>query len=104
MIKILDNNISYTKNDTFSLKIYPKYDGAFEDGMQLRFIIAKNKDDTAIVDKTFNINSDMTFTLTLLNTDKQKLNYGDYYYKMILIKNNNVITQKSGDFEVKWGA
>ena len=22
MIKILDNNISYTKNDTFSLKIY----------------------------------------------------------------------------------
>ena len=104
MIKIKYGNISYTKNDTFLIRVFPKYEGVFEEGMQLRFIIAENEGDTAIIDEVFNIDKDLTFTITLSSTNKAKLNYGDYLYKMILIKNNTVITKKSGNFEVKWGA
>lgn len=106
MIRInkMTGDISYTKNDTFKLTIYPKYEGAFEAGSQLRFVIAQTEKSEYIIDKTININDDLTFTITLTNDEKSKLNLGDYLYKMIVIKNNTIVTQMSGYFNVKWGA
>lgn len=106
MIKINKNNgdISYTENDTFKITIYPKYEGAFDESTQLRFIIAKTEESEYIIDKTFNINSDLTFTLTLTKAEQSKLNIGEYIYKIIIIKNNSIVTQMSGHFAVKWGA
>ncbi len=106
MIKINKGtgDISYTKGDTFKLTMHPKYDGAFQAGSQLRFVIAQTEESEYIIDKTININDDLTFTITLTNDEKSKLNLGEYKYKMIVIKNNTIVTQSSGYFTVKWGA
>lgn len=105
MIKINKetSDISYSENDTFKLTVYRK-NGGFEEGSELRFIIAQTEESEYIIDKTFNINDNMTFTVTLTNTEKSRLRIGEYKYKMILIKNNTIITRKSGYFTVKWGA
>ena len=106
MIKInkYNGDISYTKGDTFRLPITPAYEGAFTAGMQLRLVIARNEMSEATIEKTLDINDNLTFTLILSNDEISKLNFGEYLYKIILIKNNTVVTEKSGNFEVKWGA
>lgn len=105
MIKInkYNGDISYTKGDTFRLPITPAFEGAFE-GAQLRFVIALSETTEPTIDKLFDVNDDMRFTLTLSSAEISKLNIGDYLYKMTLIKNNTIVTEKSGNFEVKWGA
>ncbi len=105
MIKINKEtgDISYSENDTFKLTAYRK-NGGFEEGSELRFIIAQTEESEYIIDKTFNINDNMTFTVTLTNAEKSRLSIGEYRYKMIVIKNNTITTRKSGYFTVKWGA
>lgn len=106
MIKInkKTGDISYTENDTFKMIAYQKYEGTFEAGSKLRFIIAETEESSYIIDKTFDINDDLTFTLTLTDKEKAKLNIDNYIYKMVLLKDNKIVTQMSGHFEVKWGA
>lgn len=106
MIKInkKTGDISYTENDTFKMIAYQKYENTFDASSKLRFIIAKTEESEYIIDKTFDINDDLTFTLTLNDKEKAKLKLGDYKYKMVLLKNNKIVTQISGHFEVKWGA
>lgn len=106
MIKINEETggISYTENDTFRMIAYQETEGIFEEGTQLRFIIAKTEVSEYIIDKTFNLNDDMTFTITLTDAEKKRLILGDYIYKATIIKNNTIVTRKSGDFTVKWGA
>lgn len=106
MIKINKKNgdISYTKDDTFTMTVYQKREGIFEAGAQLRFVIAPTEESEYIIDKTFNINDDMTFTITLSDSDKKLLDIGEYIYKATIIKDNKIITRKSGYFTVKWGA
>ena len=104
VINKVSDDISYTKDDTFRLMLTPEDEGFFEEGMQLRFVIAKTEESEYIIDKTININSDLYFDVTLTSNETSKLELADYIYKMILIKNNTVVTRKSGHFEVKWGA
>ena len=106
MIEISKYNgdISYTKGDTFKLPITPAFEGAFTEGTQLRFVISLTEMSEPTIDKTFDINDDLTFTLTLSSDEISKLNIADYLYKMTLIKNNTIVTEKSGNFYVKWGA
>lgn len=99
-----NGDISYTKGDTFKLSITPAFEGAFTEGTQLRFVIAQTEMTEPTIDKVFELNDDFTFTLTLSSNEISKLIIGDYLYKMTLIKNNTIVTEKSGNFEVKWGA
>lgn len=99
-----NGDISYTKGDTFRLQIMPAYEGAFTAGMQLRFVIAQTEMSGETIDKILDINDDLTFTITLSSDEITKLNIGDYLYKITLIKNNTIVTEKSGNFCVKWGA
>ena len=86
------------------MTVYQKREGIFENGTQLRFVIAQTEESEYIIDKTFNINDDMTFTITLSDSDKKLLDIGEYIYKMTVIKDNKTVTRKSGYFTVKWGA
>lgn len=106
MIRINEDtgDISYTKDDTFKMTAYTEHEGYFKEGSKMRFVIAETEESSYIIDKTVNINDDLTFTLTLDDTEKAKLNIGDYIYKMILIENNTIVTQINGYFNVKWGA
>lgn len=101
---ILEKDIEYTYGDTFTLRIYPKVEGLFENGMQLRFVIAKTEESEYIIDKMIGINEDLEFILTLNDNEKAKLPKGDYIYKLSTYKNNTIVTEKSGYFKVKWGA
>lgn len=104
MISIIcDTNIEYTKGDTFSLNITTG--NGFDDNSQLDFIVAENENSTPLVHNTYNLNSDNSFDVTLTTTDTDKFSYTDYIYKMILhTPEGDIITQKSGNFKVKWGA
>lgn len=101
---ILNTNIEYTYGDTFSLTIYPADEAEFTTGMQLRFVIAETEESEYIIDKLININDDLTFTINLLDDEKAKLPIKEYVYKISIIKNGVIETQKSGYFTVKWGA
>ena len=100
---ICDSNIEYTKGDTFSLNITTS--GGFDENSQLDFIVAENENSVPIIENTYNLNSESGFTVTLTSTDTNKFNYTDYIYKMTLhTPEGEIITQKSGNFKVKWGA
>ena len=69
------------------------------------FIVAENENSVPIIENTYNLNSESGFTVTLTSTDTNKFNYTDYIYKMTLhTPEGEIITQKSGNFKVKWGA
>ena len=101
---VLNKNIEYTFGDTFSLTIFPGEAAEFTTGMQLRFVVAETEESEYIIDKLININDDLTFTITLTDAEKVKLPIKEYIYKMSTIKNGVVVTEKSGFFNVKWGA
>lgn len=106
MIKInkTTGDISYTKDDTFKIIVYQKYENTFDASSKLRFVIAETEESDYIIDKTFNVNENLNFTLILTDKERAKLNIDNYIYKMVLLKDNNVVTQISGHLEVKWGA
>ena len=104
MIKIIDNkHLECSINDTFDLPVLPSYEGEFIDGMQLRFIVSENENEEPLIDKTYAIKDDMTFSVILGDSDKKKISLGEYIYKIITIKNGVVSTEKSGILTVKWG-
>lgn len=95
-------NISYTLGDTFELKVNAK--NGFTENSTLRFVIAQNQTAEPLIKNTYNI-QDGAFYVTLSQTDKEKLEINDYIYKLTLIgADGTIVTQKSGDFFVKWGA
>lgn len=105
MLKITNKkNIEYTLGDTFSLKVGSKTEDGLKAGMQLCFRVAASESSDYIIDKTINISDDLTFTITLNEEEKSRLSINTYHYKMTVLSDNTKITQKSGYFEVKWGA
>lgn len=104
MLRIINGtNISYTRGDTFDLRI--SSETGFNDGSTLRFTVAKNEDSGALILNEYSLGSDGAFRVTLNDKDKQTLGIGDYVYKLtVLTLSGIVVTQKSGDFAVKWGA
>ena len=105
MIDIIKNvNLEYTKGDTFSLPVRALPGNEFSEGMQLEFVIAESEQSDPVIEKVFNVNDDLTFTVTLTDSEKKKLSLGEYIYKMITYKNNEIITEISGYFTVVWGA
>lgn len=103
MLQIINGtNIEYTKGDTFDIEV-SSADG-FESGSTLSLVIAKNEHSAPIIERDFVLISSGIFPVTLSESDKEKLNIGDYIYKLTLKgANGTVYTQKSGDFIVKWG-
>lgn len=104
MITIIDEkNIEYTRGDTFYLKVTAN--DKFDKNSQLDFIITENENNVPIIEKTYNLNSDNEFEVTLSKADVENFNYSEYLYKFVLhTPDGNIITQKSGNFKVKWGA
>ena len=100
---VCGTDIEYTKGDTFSLDITTS--GGFDENSQLTFIVAENENSQVLIENSYSLNSENAFTITISPTDSAKLNYDNYIYKMILhAPNGDIITQKSGNFKVKWGA
>lgn len=97
-------NIEYTKGDTFEITVWTDKENYFTPGMQLKLVIAESEQSDDLINKTFDIAEDLVFNLTLSDSEIEKLELGNYYYKLIVLKNNTVVTQQSGDFIVKWGA
>lgn len=104
MINIIENkDIEYSIGDTFSLPVRAQNDVVFTSGMVLRFIISESEQSDTLVDEKFAINDDLTFTVSLSESNKRALQLGRYFYKMIIYGNNKITTEKSGYFTVKWG-
>ena len=102
LIIINGTDIEYTKDDTFELYVTTK--NGFNDGTNLKFIISENENVTPLIENQTNV-LDGKFKVTLNAEEKAKLNLGDYIYKLVLISTDGkIITQKSGNFLVKWGA
>ena len=100
---ICDTNIEYTKGDTFLLNVTS--DNGFDANSQMDFIIAESETAVPIVNNTYNLNSENGFYITFSDADVGKFNYADYMYKLTLhTPEGDIITQKSGNFKVKWGA
>lgn len=104
MIKIFSGGekISCSMEDTFSLAI--ESENGFESGTKLKFQVAENEDGELLVDKIFTLNGTI-FQIKLIKEEKEKLGLGEYIYRIVLLSpDESVITQKSGELEVKWGA
>ena len=103
MITIKDSTIEYTKGDTLRLTISAKT--SFIEGSTLRFVIARDETSNHLIDTTVSLNADGCFVVELPKGERDKLEIDNYKYKCILISIDGIIiTQKSGDFIVKWGA
>lgn len=103
IIIISGKNIEYTRGDTFYLKITTS--GGFDENSQIDFVVAENENSVPIIENTYNLNDDNEFEITLSKADAEKFNYNNYLYKLVLHSaDGKVMTQKSGDFKVKWGA
>lgn len=103
VITVKKTRIEYTKGDTFSLKISAST--SFGEGSTLRFIVARDENANNLIDNTVSLSSDGCFYIDLKKSERDKLEIDNYKYKCVLIGADGVtITQKSGDFIVKWGA
>lgn len=103
MITIKKSTIEYTKGDTFRLTI--STETSFSEGSTLRFIIARDETSSYLIDTTVSLSSDGCFVIELTKSERDKLEIDNYKYKCVLISIDGIIiTQKSGDFIVKWGA
>lgn len=103
MLTIINNkNISCSIEDSFLLPI--SNENGFEDGSTLRFDIADGENSVPIISNTYTLSNGM-FNVTLDSTERKKLSIGNYIYRILIISaNGTVVTEKSGDFTVKWGA
>ena len=103
MVLIYSNGekITYTAGDTFLIEV--SSDEGFDEGAQLKLQIAESETAPLLVDATFNqVNG--SFDVALTSREKEKLTLGNYIYKLVLVNvSGEIITQKSGDFIVKWG-
>lgn len=103
MIRIynLGEKISYTKDDTFELEVNSDN---FEAGDTCLFVIAEDENAEPVIRASFAL-ANGSFTITLAESERDKLDLGNYIYKIVITSlSGEVITQKSGDFIVKWGA
>lgn len=103
MISIEKNRILYTKNDTFEISV--SIANGFASGSYLNFVIAKNEKLDAIISTTHQLNEEGKFVIFLTQSEIDKLAYDDYVYKItIFTPDAKIVTYKSGELIVKWGA
>lgn len=104
MVLIYSNGekITYTAGDTFLMEVSSAE--GFEEGAQLKLQIAESETAPLLVDATFS-QVGGGFEVILSDREKEKLTLGNYIYKLVLVSvAGEIITQKSGDLIVKWGA
>ena len=102
MITINATNIEYTVGDTFNITVSSII--PYDDGTTLNLIISKSETYDPIINKMFSASVGV-FAMVLTDTEQGELSIGNYIYKMTVIDaSGNKVTQKSGDFIVKWGA
>lgn len=94
--------ITYTAGDSFEISV-SSVDG-FSNDVRLKFQVAKNESESLLIDAVFELDND-EFSVVLTDEEKEKLIIGDYVYKLVLVtKSGEIVTQKSGELIVKWGA
>ena len=102
MNKVTKNGLSHTKGDTFLFEVTANE--AFSEGSTLKFTVAKNEDETPVISNNYSL-SNNTFSVSLSETDEKKLDIGIYVFKMTVLNlSGQIITQASGELEIKWGA
>ena len=100
MVTVINNtDIIYTKGDTFRLFVTSSEDECTD---TLRFQVARNEEADIIINKTVSPVNDV-YTVELNTEEKQSLDIGDYVYRVSFVNQTDVVTQKSGNFVVKWG-
>lgn len=105
MVKIFQSGerIEYTQGDTFLIRISPEDGDVFPVGSTLEFVVAVESNKTPVIKNTYDL-TDGVFDVSFSNKDRE-VPYGNYLYKMVLSAvDGTIVTQKSGEFEVKWGA
>lgn len=105
MVKIFQKGekIEYTQGDTFAISISPEDGDTFIDGSTLEFIVADESSKNPIIDISCDLIAGI-FNVSFSGKDRE-IPYGKYVYKMVLhAVNGTIVTQKSGEFEVIWGA
>lgn len=104
MNKITATGIEHSISDTFIFTVSPMANETFDDNSILNFVVAKQENESPIIDKSYTLNEGQ-FIITLTDEEKTKLPLGNYIYKMIIISNNGIVsTEKSGFLDVVWGA
>ena len=94
--------ITYTAGDTFFIDV-TSVEG-FEEGTKLNFQIAENEQSESVVDSVYEL-SDGAFEIVLSDAEKERLSIGNYIYKIAVVDaGGDIITRKSGELIVKWGA
>lgn len=94
--------ISYTAGDSFLFCVGAE-DG-FAEGTRLYFQVAENESADYLINKTFALAGD-GFEIVLTEEERKKLSIGNYIYKLVVVDAEDVvITRKSGELIVKWGA
>ena len=94
--------IAYTAGDTFSITVTAE-DGFNTDSI-LVFQIAEDESSQSLINKEIGLD-DGAFEITLTESEKEKLSLGNYVYKITIVDSSeNIVTRKSGELIVKWGA
>ncbi len=104
MIRIYSGGekISYTSGDTFLLTAESCQ--GFEEDAHLRFQVAENEKSEMLIDSMFDLEEGV-FNIELTSEQTEKLVFGNYVYRLVLLgADGSVVTRKSGELEVKWGA
>ena len=93
--------IAYTKGDTFELEVNGDN---FETGDTCLFVVAEYENAEPVISSTFEMIGE-SFKIALSEQERKRLELGSYIYKIVISSiRGEVLTQKSGDFIVKWGA
>ena len=96
------DKITYTAGDSFEITV-SSADG-FPIGAILKLQVAKNEIEPLLIDTIFELENEK-FYVVLTDAEKEKLPIGEYIYKLVLVsKTGEIVTQKSGEMIVKWGA
>lgn len=101
MITVVNNSdIEYTHGDSFNLHVSSDVDISGTATLRLQI----NKDDECnVINTTFSQN-ESGFDVALTEEQKSLLVIGDYIYRLSIIDGANIVTEKSGNLKVKWGA
>lgn len=101
MLTVINNtDIEYTHGDSFRLNV--SSDIGIPGGAVLRLQINTDEENN-IINTTFSQGDD-GFDIELTADQRSLLSVGNYMYRLSVIDGTAIITEKSGNLKVKWGA
>lgn len=101
MLTVINNtDIEYTHGDSFNLNV--SSDIGIPGGAILRMQI-NTDEETNIINTTFS-QGENGFDIELTADQRSLLPVGNYIYRLSVVDGADIVTEKSGNLKVKWGA